>query len=290
MTVAPEPHAVDDETRRTLHEVRRVARLLLQGMEPDEGDGSLLTVLESHLGTRPDTLPVTTEEVPQHRVVDADIALSEIAGRDAAARLLGLGGGEMKHHMTFADQLQHARMGGGGSLGQVEYLQKATGPAPDDHRNVVAMGLWLFHYDGHPMAVRQQAPTPRMGRPTGSLDVLAVDGTAAKALVAEVRELMDQRSVFRGQVVTFATDPYGPGLAGISFVERPTLTRDDLVLPDGLLDRVSEHVVGIAAHRDVLAAGSTSSAACSSSGLRAPGKRTPCGTCSARAPGRRWSC
>jgi hypothetical protein len=120
---------------------------------------------------------------------------------------------------------------------------------------VVASGLWLFRYGEHPVAVRLQGATMQMGgRPSGRLDVLAVDSAVARELVVEVRELMDERSILRGQVLTFADDPYGQGLGGITFFQRPTMTRDDVVLPDGLLDRVGEHVLGIAEHRAVLAA------------------------------------
>jgi ATPase family associated with various cellular activities (AAA) len=245
----------DDEMRDTLREVRRVARLLAQGMEPDSDGPSLLQVVQDHLGVRPDTLPVTSEEIPQHRTVDADIAVAELADRDPGATLLGLGGGEMRHHATFGDLLYYARMsGGGGALGQVEYVQKATGPGPEDHRNVVASGLWLFRYRGQPVAVRLQTPTMQMGRPHGLLDVLAADDGVARDLVAEVRELMQERSILRSQVVSFASDPYGQGLGGITFVERPAMTADEVVLPVGLLDRILEHVIGIAKHREVLAA------------------------------------
>jgi ATP-dependent 26S proteasome regulatory subunit len=113
--------------------------------------------------------------------------------------------------------------------------------------------MWLLRYRGQPVAVRLQTPTMQMGRPQGLLDVLAVEDSLARDLVAEVRELMQELSILRGQVVTFASDPYGQGLGGIAFLERPTLTRDDVVLPNGLLDRVSEHVLGIAQHRRVLA-------------------------------------
>ena len=70
----------DEDTRRTLRDVRRVARLLLQGLEPDSDGPNLLGVLEDHLGVRPDTLPVTSEEIPVHRTVDSDMAIAEIAG------------------------------------------------------------------------------------------------------------------------------------------------------------------------------------------------------------------
>jgi hypothetical protein len=253
-TADDEVGSADQDTRRTLRDVRRVARLLMQGLEPEIEGPSLVGVLEDHLGVRPDALPVTSEEIPVHRTVDSDMAIAEVAGRDPDARLLGLGGGEMRHHATFGDQLQYARMGNGGALGQVEYVQKATGPGADDHRNVVASGMWLFRYRGRPVAVRLQTPTMQMGRPFGLLDVLAVDTDVARELVAEVRELMQEHSILRGQVVTFASDPYGQGLGGITFFERPVMTREDIVLPDGLLDRVGEHVLGIAQHRAVLAA------------------------------------
>ena len=254
-TDPPPTTTLDLETTQTLREVRRLVHLLLQSPMLMDGDGpALLETLEEHLGAKPDQFSITTEEVPQHRMVDADIAMAEVAGRDPDGRLTGLGGGDMRHHVTFGDLLQHARMGSGVTLGQVEYVQKATGPGPDDHRNVVAMGVWLFHYQGHPVAVRQQSPTPHMMRPVGSLDVLATEEHVAKALVAQVRQLMDERGVFRGQVVTFAHDPYGHGLAGVTFLERPTLASEDVILPAGLLERVSEHVLGIAEHRRALLA------------------------------------
>ena len=155
---------------------------------------------------------MTSEDIPLHRTVDSDIAITEIAERDPEARLLGLGGGDMRHHMTFGDQIQHARYGNGGALGQVEYVQTAIGPGPSDHRNVVASGMWLFRYGDHPVAVRMQGAAMQMGgRPSGRLDVLAVDSEVARELVTEVRRLMDERSVIRGQVVTFGSRPLRPG-------------------------------------------------------------------------------
>ena len=254
-TADDEVGPTDQDTRRTLRDVRRVARLLMQGLEPDDDGPKLLGVLEEHLGVQPDTLAVTSEDIPLHRTVDSDIAITEIAQRDPDAQLLGLGGGDMRHHMTFGDQIQHARYGNGGALGQVEYVQTAVGPGPSDHRNVVASGLWLFRYGDHPVAVRMQGAAMQMGgRPSGRLDILAVDSEVARELVTEVRRLMQERSILRGQVLTFADDPYGQGLGGITFFERPTMSRDDVVLPEGLLERIGEHVLGIAEHRAVLAA------------------------------------
>jgi ATP-dependent 26S proteasome regulatory subunit len=45
---------------------------------------------------------------------------------------------------------------------------------------------------------------------------------------------------------------YGPSAAGVTFHARPSLTASDVILPDGLLQKVSDHAVGIARHRDSL--------------------------------------
>lgn len=106
----------DDDVDSTLRDFRRLIDRLMQGM-PDEGSGPrLLDILEAHLGVPPDGLAVTSEDVPQHRLVDADIAMAQIAGRDPEHRIVGLGGGDMRHHLTLGDHLQHARMGQGGVL------------------------------------------------------------------------------------------------------------------------------------------------------------------------------
>ena len=57
MTVTDDEVGTTDDMRRTLRDVRRVGRLLMQGLEPDDGSGpNLLRVLEEHLGVPPDTL------------------------------------------------------------------------------------------------------------------------------------------------------------------------------------------------------------------------------------------
>ncbi len=245
--------ATPDESASTTEFLARFKELverLLRDLPGSRLAGpALLDVLREHLGVDADTLAVVTEEVSAHRIVDADLALEEIALRDPDQRLVGVGGGDMRHHMTFSDLLQHARMGQQVPIGQVDYVQAATGHGADEHRNVVALGLRLFRFRGEPVAVRQQTPRPQYGRAEASLDVLAPDRDVAEAVLAEVRALMDERSVFRGKVVTFAGDPYGNGLAGVTFLERPSLTPEDIVLPDGVLARVEHHVLGIAEQR-----------------------------------------
>lgn len=66
-------------------------------------DSSLADTLSAHLGVPADSLAVTKEEIEGHRYVDLDIALADIAGRDPAATVIGVGGGDMRYHHSLGD-------------------------------------------------------------------------------------------------------------------------------------------------------------------------------------------
>ena len=63
---------------------------------------------------------------------------------------------------------------------------------------------------------------------------------------------MQHRSVLKGQVISLVMGEYGPSAAGVTFHVRPALAASDVILPDGLLEKVSDHAIGIAEHRDSL--------------------------------------
>ena len=78
----------------------------------------------------------------------------------------------------------------------------------------------------------------------------------ADAFLARVRALMAERSVLRGQVISFVTDDFDyhdPG-SELTFLRRPEVRADQVILPAGVLDRVARHVVGIGQERDALRA------------------------------------
>ncbi|WP_083283326.1 AAA family ATPase [Humibacillus sp. DSM 29435] len=252
-----QPQGIDEQTRDFVTAFSKFMEHV-HVLADSGGEGErLFDRLTAHLGHDVGSLPVVAEQIPVHRVVDADIALDEIAegektpGVDARPTVIGIGGGggDMRHHMTLGDLLQNGMHGMNFRVGQVDYANASTGPGPDDKRQIVASGIRLFWFDGSPVAVRQQSPSRQYGREEGALEVLANDRQTADALIGRVRELMDERSILKGQVITFGTDPYGRGMAGLSFLERPTLSRDDIVLPDHQLDKVVAHVVGIGEQR-----------------------------------------
>jgi ATP-dependent 26S proteasome regulatory subunit len=63
---------------------------------------------------------------------------------------------------------------------------------------------------------------------------------------------MQRHSILKGQVISLVMGEYGPSAAGVTFHARPDLAASEVILPDGLLQKVSDHALGIAEHRDTL--------------------------------------
>ncbi|MCU1446891.1 AAA family ATPase [Cryobacterium sp.] len=60
---------------------------------------------------------------------------------------------------------------------------------------------------------------------------------------------MLERSVLRGQVLSFSGNEFGHGAAGVDFLPRPQVAAADVILDD-----IARHVVGIGLHRETLRA------------------------------------
>lgn len=224
---------------------------LAQEAQPHSARGrELIETLSAHLGADPGTIPVVVEEVPGHRFVDADIVLESLMGD--SARLVGVGGGDQRHHMSFSDMIQQSQMYPNFPLSQPDYANLPVGP--DEQRQAVALGLRLFERDGAPIALLQRKAEPGYGRQAASLEVLCTDTDVTAEFLAEFRRRIQRESVMKGQILSFTVEDFGPSSAGVTFHHRPRLSADDVILPEGLLDRVTEHALGIAAHRAALVA------------------------------------
>ncbi len=235
----------DDELRAAL---QRLVRQLVQEEPVSRRGEDLMPILDAHLGVAADEVPVVVEPISVHRWADTDVALAAIAARDPEARLLGVGGGDQRHHSSLGDLMSHAEWGRFRS-GQVDRLNVPTGP--DTERATVAFGLHLFRHAGSPLVVLQRAGNPQYGSQP-RLEVLAADGDAAAALLAEVRDEAMRHSVLWRQVISFSGNPYERSMSGLTFHRRPEVPASHVVLPDGTLEQVRAHVIGLAEHRDRL--------------------------------------
>jgi hypothetical protein len=241
---------MDENLGKFIDNFARLVELAQSGQHRVRAGTQLLTTLTDHLGTPAESLSVVVEEIPPHRFVDADILLAELAGADEDFRLVGIGGGDQRHHQSLSDMLQQSQFFPQFPLSQPDYTNLAVGP--EEQRQAVALGLWLFRHGGRPVAVLQRDANPRYGRQAASLEVLAGDTAGAAGFLSEFRRQMQHRSVLKGQIISLVMGEYGPSAAGVTFHPRPELAASDVILPDGLLQKVSDHALGIAEHRESL--------------------------------------
>jgi AAA+ superfamily predicted ATPase len=234
--------------------MRQVARYLehVNAAQQDEARGArtpLGDLISEHLGSDAAQVPVVLEVIADHRLVDADIALDLISA-ETGGRLIGVSGGEQRLHNGLAELVNnpHVRF----DVGPVDFAERATGPSSS--RRVVAMGVRLISHAGQPIALAQRAASPQYGRPAATLEVMGADPDAVSSFLARLRGLMIEHSVLRGQVLSFTPTEFGRGDAGATFLSRPRVDSDDVILAEGVLDEIVQHVIGIGEHRDLLLA------------------------------------
>lgn len=215
------------------------------------GRERLRDAVSRYLGRPAMDVPIVTEAIPFHRFADLDIALERLAAADPDNSLIGMGGGQQRRHLTLSDVVQEEGYSNV-PVGQPDYVNVAIGP--DSSREALALGIRLFRHGGVPVAVMQRNGDPQTGSPDASLAVMAAERPAAAAVLAAIQEDLRRNSVLRGQVVSLGFDPYGQNGAGVTFLPRPRLPRSEVILPDGVLERVRSHVLGIAGHRSRLEA------------------------------------
>lgn len=211
-------------------------------------------LLDEHLGDDASALPVVAEAYAVYDHVNLQVALDAyLAAEGRTHELIGLAG-QQRRWMSLADLVASAHQSGVG-IGSVDYTNLPIGP--DETLACVSFGLYLVKDADARFVVLVRVANEDMG-PSGagvSVEAICADRDAARALLEELRRLMVERNVFRGQVVSFGESRMGNVTLGpLVFHRRPELERDAIVLPEGVLEQVERQVFGIAEQRERLRA------------------------------------
>ncbi len=202
--------------------------------------------LREHLGADPAELDVLTEDMSDYDHVNVQVALDALEGeRD----LIGLS-------LDRGFRVSLAELAGSGSKygmpfepGPPEYAQVDIG-----NRSISCLksGLLLLHAEGVPLAALL-APRDDEGIPGIRLQAISPRRAVAEAWLARLRELMRERNVYRGKVLSFGGEhPFRP--APVSVRALPEVPRERIVLPERALEQIERHTAGLARHRDRLRA------------------------------------
>ncbi len=234
-------------------ELARALASLLDAARHRVGTGSRSALVEritEHLGRPLGDIPNVTLDLPSWEHVNVHMgAVAYVDAHSPGARRFGVGG-VGRDHQDLMDLLAGADQHGMYQLGAVDYTALAAGP--DRTVDAVQLGFVATSApDGTPVVLGVRGGMQHYGHPSCELRVLAPDRETATAVRDEVERLVRAHDVFRGAVLSFDVNEHH-GNELISFLPRPELEREDVVLPDGLLDAIERHVVRVAAATDRL--------------------------------------
>jgi hypothetical protein len=242
-----------DPLRPELADVLRLGRRLVRLAVAVARAETPAGLLAEHLGPEAPSLPVVGEGWAAFDHVNLQGALDRwIQAPGRSTSLVGLT--NFQHAMfTLADLAQPGVSMYGVGVGAVAMARMASGPGGAT-RACVRCGLYLISEDQVHLALLFREANPHSGEGQTTVEVLCADSDRAAAVLGEIRALALEHSVFRGQILSFGSEMFGPRDAPLSFHERPALTRESLVLPAGVLETIEAQVAGVARHRSRLVA------------------------------------
>ncbi len=266
----PDPPPEIEDLRALARSLRLLFDFGTRALLEDGGPSELALRVTRHLGCELAEVVSVSEKfalwelVNVQRGVDAYL---QAQGRDAD--WFGAPGTGRHHHedmlsMVSAPSAQvsvfragprgvRAVSAGNNGTWAASYGTAAVGP--DKNTEVVTSGLVIAAApDGAPVVIGVRDDS-QFGPPSARLEILAADRAAAAATRDEIGRLMRVHDVFRGQVLSFTqNEHHGNGL--VSFLPRPAVTAQDVVLPGGVLETIEQHIVGVAEwSRELLSAG-----------------------------------
>jgi hypothetical protein len=274
-TANPPPPPDIDDLRGLARRLRELFEIAATTLAEDAGPSELARRVTSHLGCELTAIVPVTERFPKwehvnvQRGVDAYLAArqSETARQDA--EWFGAPGAGVPPHENILSLLSAPARAGGvriagprgirmvtaglGETGAASYGTAAIGP--EENTEVVTFGLVASTAPDGARVVISIRDESQFGPPFCALEVLAAGRSAAAATRDEIERLMRVHDVFRGQVLSF-TESEHHGNELVSFLPRPAVTAQHVVLPDGVLESIEQHIIGVADwSRELLSAG-----------------------------------
>jgi hypothetical protein len=201
--------------------------------------------LREHFAQEPTQLPTLTEKFATHDHANLHTALqAELSGTESPVVTLGVISPNPYMGVTLSALVAPGKSGlmGGAEVceGPVEYINITLDG--DRVLSCVQSGLFLVRRGGEPLAILMSGPA-REFHPMAQvgIQVMARSRDVAEAFLAGVRTAMRKRNVYRGHVLSLAETRMG-GME-IKFHRLPNVRRDNIILPEGLLERVERQTV-----------------------------------------------
>jgi DNA polymerase III delta prime subunit len=209
-------------------------------------DNEVAALVRDFLGPEGRHHSVVTRELAPLEQVNLQTALnawSQRPGRSVEVRGIAL----PPHHGMLSMQ----QLVAGEALPPLRLAAPALTDLPNGPESTVGclrLALLLVTDQAGRYLMLVQAPNEH--QPGLQVEVAGLPLDEAQQLLAELDRLRAELNVYRGHLLDVSLGPMGQIVLG--FADPPSITRDDVVLPEATLTRVERHALGVASHRQAL--------------------------------------
>ena len=239
MTTQPDA----EDLRGLARGLRQLFEIAARVLADEAGPNELVARVTGHLGCDLSQIVPVTERFPIWDHVNVQRGVSAyLAAHGSTGTWFGATGpghrpdGDLLSLITMSTLISMIR------LAAASYGTAAVGP--EENTEVVTLGLIATAApDGTPVVIGLHS-VQQFGPPHCSLEVLAADPGPGTATRNEIGRLIRAHNVFRGQVLSFGVSEHH-GNQLVSFLPRPAVAAEDVVLPDGMLETIEQHIAGI---------------------------------------------
>jgi hypothetical protein len=194
-----------------------------------------------HFGTDPIKLPVVKAEYSLYQHGSLQRALDHyLADGSCSSALFGTERGF--HSQSLSDLLESVNETHNRCDTPVRYITVPTGR--DQTLTCVEEGLYLVSRDGLKLAIHISLER----HDSLVIEVMALERHDAESFLQELVALIKALSIHRGQILSVGSSSNG----SIKFASLDPISRDGLILPDGVIERIERHTVQMAEHRDLI--------------------------------------
>jgi cell division protease FtsH len=258
-----EPGPDGDERQAELADIGRLARRALRRAvnAARADDTSITRILRNHLGPGAAGFPVVQSTWPPYDQINVQEGLDAwLAEQGRGYQTVGL---TNFRHQDFgmAELLHESPHQFGPRAGSVATVALPCGPGGVTRR-CVQCAVYLITEADTRLALLVRGPDNHGPMQDVSIEAVSADEDRAQRALDDVQRLGVEHNVFRGQMVSFSGNVFGPhGFhfapgAQLSFLDRPSVQRDQVILPARVLDGIEHQVLGIARHgRQLLVSG-----------------------------------
>jgi cell division protease FtsH len=208
---------------------------------------SLTKQIQKHLGSKAAESPVVRQDFEVYERPNLHLAIEELVGGNG--QLAPLGVVERDHNVTLA-RLASETSAKDFSPGPVEFVDVELGPK--DRLACVKRGVYLLHDGGRKKLVLLVTTQSDSYPPKILVEVMAKKRTTAETWLRKLVQSVRRGKAYRGKVFSLERDCYG-GLE-VKFHQLPTIGREQIILPQQLLDRIERHTISFTRHANRLRA------------------------------------